>query len=221
MIQGIFKYECKHRFLAIVEINNIETECYMPTSSKLKNFIDLTDKTVYLIPNLEKNSRTKYTVHATLINNTYILLNLNYLNNLYFEKVLNCNINYLPEKTISSNLKVDFFSTLNNQLIEIKGIITDRSYSTFPYISSKRIIRQLDEFSKLDYNITLVLILMNPKINTIYLDINNKNFYNAFINCISKINLDIYSYEFTSNLEKLNKRTYILTDNIIKIKDKN
>ena len=51
LIKGVFKYECKNRFIAIVNINGIDTECYLASSTKIKHFIDLTNHTVFLIKN--------------------------------------------------------------------------------------------------------------------------------------------------------------------------
>ena len=43
---GIFKKELKNRFLCLVEIDGEDTLCYIPSSCRLSNFIDLTGKEV-------------------------------------------------------------------------------------------------------------------------------------------------------------------------------
>lgn len=87
LIKGIFKYECKNSFIVIVNINGIDTECYLASLTKIKPFIDLTNHTVFLIKNLKNNSRAKYTIHDTIINGIYILLNLNYINKLFYKQI--------------------------------------------------------------------------------------------------------------------------------------
>lgn len=218
LIKGVFKYECKNRFIAIVNINGIDTECYLASSTKIKHFIDLTNHTVFLIENSKKNSRTKYTIHSTIINGIYILLNLNYINKLFYNQILKKNASYKPEKTLNSNLKVDFFCKNANEIIEIKGILSENETVTFPHQNSNRIIRQLKEFKKEDYKIRLIFILMNPNIKTIILDKENKEFYNSLKVLKNKLHIEIYSYIFGSTEECLFQKYYKLNKNTIFIK---
>ena len=105
MIEGIFKEECKRRFLALVEINGKEEECYMSTSSKLKDIIDLNGRTVLLKENKGENLRTKYTVQAVKEKENIILLNLNYINELFYAEILKSNQEILREQKINKNAK--------------------------------------------------------------------------------------------------------------------
>lgn len=78
--QGIFKEELKNRFLCLVEIDGKDTLCYIPSSCRLSNFVDLVGKTVLLIPVSSKQARTEYAVFALLIGQRYILLNMSKAN---------------------------------------------------------------------------------------------------------------------------------------------
>ena len=63
---GIFKEELKNRFLCLVEIDGEDTLCYIPSSCRLSNFIDLTGREVLVLPVLSPDARTKYSVYALL-----------------------------------------------------------------------------------------------------------------------------------------------------------
>lgn len=218
MIKGKFIEECKHRFLAKVIINGKEEECYMPTSSKLSKIINLANQEVYLIENMGKSLRTKYKVHSVRIKNNLILLDLNCLNKLYFSEILLKDSKYLQERKIN-NLKIDFVNEEKNEIIEIKGLISDNSEIVFPHTNSKRIIRQLKNLGDLHSNIRFVFILMNPKINRIILDDTNKEFMKYFKSALDrKIELEIYKIYWKKNKEHLKKEEYEFEKNILKIK---
>ena len=151
----------------------------MPTSSKLGNIINLNQQKVYLLENKGKNLRTKYKVHSILKNDTLILLDLNCINNLFFSEILLKDFNYLPERTIN-NLKVDFVNEEKNEVIEIKGLISEIEKIKFPYSNANRVVKQLTELSKFNYKVRFVFILLNPKINTIELDKDNLKFIEKF-----------------------------------------
>lgn len=46
MIYGTFKEETKNRFLCQVTIDSKDVECYIPSSCRLGNFIDMKGRTV-------------------------------------------------------------------------------------------------------------------------------------------------------------------------------
>lgn len=80
IIYGTFKEETKNRFLCQVTIDNEDVECYIPSSCRLGNFIDMKGRTVLLKHNQAKDARTKYAVYAVKIKNEFILLNLSQAN---------------------------------------------------------------------------------------------------------------------------------------------
>ncbi len=190
----------------------------MPTSSKLGNIINLNQQKVYLLENKGKNLRTKYKVHSILKNDTLILLDLNCINNLFFSEILLKDFNYLPERTIN-NLKVDFVNEEKNEVIEIKGLISEAEKIKFPYSNANRVVKQLTELSKFNYKVRFVFILLNPKINTIELDKDNLEFIEKFnFARKKKIKIEIYRIYWKETEEHLKKVQYSLKNNIIKIK---
>ena len=190
----------------------------MPTSSKLGNIINLNQQKVYLLENKGKKLRTKYKVHSILKNDTLILLDLNCINNLFFSEILLKDFNYLPERTIN-NLKVDFVNEEKNEVIEIKGLISETEKIKFPYSNANRVVKQLTELSKFNYKVRFVFILLNPKINTIELDKDNLKFIEKFnFARKKKIKIEIYRIYWKETEEHLKKVQYSLKNNIIKIK---
>ena len=57
-VKGKFVKELKNRFLCEVLIDGIPTECYVPSSCHLSNFLALRGKLVLLLPTQDRNSRT-------------------------------------------------------------------------------------------------------------------------------------------------------------------
>lgn len=51
---GIFKTEIKNRFLCTVNVDGIDTLCYIPSSCRLSNFINMNGRGVLLLPIKEK-----------------------------------------------------------------------------------------------------------------------------------------------------------------------
>lgn len=81
--EATFVKELNGRFLGEVILENKKENCYISNPSHLSNIFDLTNKLVLLKTNKGTNLRTKYTLQAVNYNNTYLLLNLNYLNNIF------------------------------------------------------------------------------------------------------------------------------------------
>src|SRR5574344_289425 len=186
MILGIFKKELQTRFLAEVEIDGRVEECYMSTSSHLLPMINLIDKKVLLQENKGKNLRTKYTVHA-LWKKDKILLNLNYVNNIFGE-YLNNNTKLIIKKEYKiNNYKTDFYISKQNKIIEIKAILSQNNNVTVPFLSGERCIRQLKSMSlllKQGYHVEYCFILLSPKIKNIIIDKNNKSYFDNFNICL-------------------------------------
>lgn len=74
-IVGTFVSEEKNRFLCTVNNAGIHETCYIASSCRLDNFIDLRGKRVLLKATASKNASTKYAVCAVKHKQSYILLN--------------------------------------------------------------------------------------------------------------------------------------------------
>lgn len=75
-VYGTFQNEIKNRFLCSVNIDGKDVICYIPSSCRLSNFIDMTGRTVLLRPIEASNARTPYAVYAVKYRKSFILLNL-------------------------------------------------------------------------------------------------------------------------------------------------
>ena len=61
-IFGKFIREEKNRFLCTIEIDGSETLCYIASSCRLTNFINLNGKTVMLVPTRGPKANKEYAV---------------------------------------------------------------------------------------------------------------------------------------------------------------
>lgn len=194
--QGIFIEECKHRFLCMVEVEGTEELCYLASSSKLEKFINLKGRKVLLTPNLGKNSRTRYTLHAVITENGLVLVNLNYVNRLLFHEFSKIENRYFKEgkifceKKISNKLKADFYiEGAKKIIIEAKGIISEEETAQLPSMKVDRAILQLKQFElllKKGFDVHYYVVLMSNKVIKIELDKENKEFYRIFRRCMKK-----------------------------------
>src|SRR5574344_910355 len=214
MILGIFKKELPIRFLAKVKVNGKIEECHMSSSSHLLPMINLIDKQVLLKENKGNNLRTKYTVQALWEENK-ILLNLNYVNNIfrdYLEKSNNKLVIKREHKI--NNYKTDFYIPEQNKIIETKAILSQNDNVTVPFLSGERCIRQLKSISlllKQGYDVEYCFILLNPKIKKIIIDQNNKSYFDNFNICVDN-GMKISYYDAIYNNDKF----VIETHNILK-----
>lgn len=155
MIYGTFKEETKNRFLCQVTIDNEDVECYIPSSCRLGNFIDMKGRTVLLKRNQAKDARTEYAVYAVKIKNEFILLNLSQANRIIEVALSKRRFSFLGlrkqivrEKRIG-DYKSDLYIEDTKTLIEIKSILSFQKTALFPTVYSERGIKQLVQLSSL------------------------------------------------------------------------
>lgn len=155
IIYGTFKEETKNRFLCQVTIDNEDVECYIPSSCRLGNFIDMKGRTVLLKHNQAKDARTKYAVYAVKIKNEFILLNLSQANRIIEVALPKRRFSFLGlrkqivrEKRIG-DYKSDLYIEDTKTLIEIKSILSFQKTALFPTVYSERGIKQLVQLSSL------------------------------------------------------------------------
>lgn len=155
IIYGTFKEETKNRFLCQVTIDNEDVECYIPSSCRLGNFIDMKGRTVLLKRNQAKDARTEYAVYAVKIKNEFILLNLSQANRIIEVALPKRRFSFLGlrkqivrEKRIG-DYKSDLYIEDTKTLIEIKSILSFQKTALFPTVYSERGIKQLVQLSSL------------------------------------------------------------------------
>lgn len=203
-IEGTFLEESSNRFLCKVLINNTIEECYVPSSSKLSNYIKLKNKKVLLTTNMNPKARTKYSLFAVKYYNKYILLNLNLVNKLLLNYLIGNDVNhsFKCEHRIEK-YKCDIFFPDYKHIIEAKGIICTTKTCVFPLVSSDRSINQLKEISNLlkqGYKASYYLVSLSPIVKSINLN-KEDEFTNLIYECI---NQGMYLYGL--KIEYTNKR---------------
>ena len=141
MIYGTFKEETKNRFLCQVTIDSKDVECYIPSSCRLGNFIDMKGRTVLLKHNQSKDE--------------IILLNLSQANRIIEEALHKRRFSFLGlrrqivrEKKIGG-YKSDLYIEDTKTIIEIKSILSFQKAALFPTVYSERGIKQLAQLSTL------------------------------------------------------------------------
>ena len=194
-VYGIFREELKNRFLCSVNIDGRDVTCYIPSSCRLSNFIDMTGRTVLLKPIETPNSKTPYAVYAVKYRKSFILLNLAQSNKVIETQIKRRCFSFLgSRKKVSrefkiGNYKTDLFIHDTNTLIEIKSTLSFSRESVFPTVYSERAVVQLKEISRLldeGYSACYVLVSLNPNVKEIIINSQVEDYYTAFVECIKK-----------------------------------
>lgn len=194
-VQGVFKEELKNRFLCLVEVKGKDTLCYIPSSCRLSNFVDLIGREVLLKPNLSPNTRTEYAVYALRIRGRFILLNMSQANKLIENNIRKRRFSFLGKRTTVrkefyvDNYKSDLFIEDTQTAVEIKSILSFSRMATFPTVYSQRAIDQLTKLSRLldmGYKVCYILVSLNPSVKEVKINEEIVEYYNWFTKCIKK-----------------------------------
>lgn len=177
---GTFIRESKNRFLCEVLINGLATECYIPSSCRLDNFLELTGKQVLLLKTKSVNARTKYSLIAVPYKYSYIILNTSLSNRAIYDSLSSRRFSFLGvRKTVFAERSIDgykadlFIESTPGVIIEIKSLISLLSIATFPTVYSQRAINQLHELmrlSKSGYSICYFIVSLNPYVKEIQIN---------------------------------------------------
>lgn len=190
--KGRFIKECKNRFLCEVKVNNEVIECYVPSASRLGNYINLTGKEVLLKENKGNSLRTKYSLVAVKHYNSYILLNLNYANLLvreYLEK--SYKYDHLYQEKVIDGYKTDFvlLNDNNKLLVEAKGIISVDKDIIFPSVYSGRAVKQLELLINLlekGYEVNYFFVSLSPTVKNVLINPGDVEYRRLLLECIKK-----------------------------------
>lgn len=114
------------------------------------------------------------------------------------------------EKRLAQNLKVDFLiDGAHRTIVEAKGIITEDPTAYFPAMSVERAVSQLRVFYKLlcqGDTVHYYIVLMNPEIQKLKLNITIPDFCRSFRKCVKKgMRLFVYRINGTTNGFHLNR----------------
>lgn len=196
ILRGTFCSESKNRFIAIVDVNGVMTECYVPSSAKLDNFIKLQGKRVMLIPTQTKNARTSYSILAVKSNRHNILLNTTLANKAMLH-YLNFNggkkfgrpYEICAEKVVEG-YKADIYVeyTRARRIYEIKSVLSTDVDGSFPNVFSERANRQLEMLASMlpAYEIEYSFVAINPNMRSIHVNPEQKEYHTLFKRCIEK-----------------------------------
>lgn len=194
-ISGVFQAEIKNRFLCKVRIHGEDVTCYIPSSCRLSNFINMQGRTVLLKPVTTPNARTAFAVYAVKYGRSYILLNLAQANRVIESQLHRRYFSFLGKrKNVSheykiGNYKTDLFIHDTNTLIEIKSSLAFSREGSFPTVYSARAIEQLWNISRLldeGYQACYMLVSLNPSVQRITINKEIEDFYQAFLACMNK-----------------------------------
>lgn len=191
-IQGIFREEIKNRFLCLVNVDGADVVCYIPSSCRLSNFLDLTNRIVLLKPVITKNARTKYSVYAVKYGKNYILLNLSQSNRVIEEQIGRRYFSFLDKRksvsreTMVSGYKSDLFIRDTNTIVEIKSILAFEKEALFPTVYSERALNQLSNIMRLldeGYKVCYIFVSLNPRVKTLAINRDIPDFFDLFSKC--------------------------------------
>lgn len=178
---GKFIKELNNRFMASVEIDGDLVTCYVKSSSKLCNYLELKNKKVLLKEN--KNSKFKYFIYAVKYKRSAILLCPSLSNNIVFDSLNKRIFSFLEKRkncALEFNIcgyKSDLYIPESKTFIEIKSIISYEDEVFFPTVYSERFVNQLNAFDSLlkIYKGYLFLVCLNPYCKSIKLKSNSKD----------------------------------------------
>lgn len=206
-IYGTFIKETPNRFLCTVLIDNDVVECYIPSSCRLSNFLNLEGQTVILTPNNNAKARTRFSVYAVKVGKQFILLNLSKANRIIEEKLNTRRFAFLgqrehisSEKSIAG-YKSDLFIEDTDTIIEIKSILSFDKLAYFPSVYSERGVKQLLKLSSLldqGYKACYFFVSLNPYVKMVKLNDKTADYAKVFKECISK---GMKCYGFTVKLQ--------------------
>lgn len=194
---GIFKEELKNRFLCLVEVDGEDTLCYIPSSCRLSNFVDLTGREVLLSPIASQDARTRYSVYALAGSSGFILLNMSKANEAVANSIGSRRFSFLGKRAhIRKEYKVngyksDLYIEDTETVVEIKSILSfakDKE-ARFPSVYSQRAIEQLMKLGGLldaGYSVCYIFVSLNSKIKQLTINDEIKEYRDAFNSCLAK-----------------------------------
>lgn len=191
--RATFVSELKNRFRCCVKIHDEETMCYVPSSCKLSNFVDLSGCEVLLLPTTGK-SEIPFSLYAAETTSGVVLLNLAEANRIIASSIRSRRFAFLGKRErirreISiDGYKCDLYIEDTDTIIEIKTILSLEKDGHFPTVHSIRSNKQLEELERLldsGHKVCYLFVVLCPKTKRLHLDFDNQ-YTSLFNSCIEK-----------------------------------
>lgn len=223
-ILGTFVREEKNRFLCTVNINGVDEECYIPSSCRLENFIELAGKEVILHENMNKSSRTRFAVYAIHFKQNYILLRTAEANTIISDSISSRRFSFLGKRNEIvneykvDNYKADIYLPETKTVIEIKSIIATTKNAVFPTVYSERAIKQFEKIKILlskGYKVVYIYVALCPYVNQVSLSMDKRLIeYSCLFNECIRLGMDCkaYAIEVKEGKSRIRKEIEIVFD---------
>lgn len=197
IVEGIFLWECKNRFLCEVKIENGEiVKCYVPSSCRLSNFADFGGCQVMLTESTKKkDARTQYALYAVRYQRNHVLLNLKEANRIMAESLQSRRFSYLGDRKKVlrerwlGDYKCDLYLPNSETVIEIKSILSLEKSQKVPVIYSERALRQLSIMSELlqkGYKVYYFFVAMNSKTGCLYFENDGSDYSKLLLESVKR-----------------------------------
>jgi len=193
-VYGVFREEIKNRFLCTVNIDGSDTVCYIPSSCRLSNFINLTNRTVMLRPVKTKGARARYAVFAVKYRRNFVPLSLSGSNRVIEESMNRRLFSFLGARgsvfreRLVDDYKSDLYIADTDTVIEIKSILSFSKEAIFPTVYSERADSQLKDILRLladGHRVLYILVSMYSGVKRISLNGEQSTYYSLFRDCLN------------------------------------
>lgn len=221
IVYGTFKEEIKNRFLCTVSIDGTDTVCYIPSSCRLSNFINLANRTVMLRPIKKKDARTKYAVYAVKYGRSYVPLNLSVSNRVLETEIRRRYFSFLGKREtvfrerVIDGYKSDLYIADTDTVIEVKSILSFNKKAIFPTVFSERANRQLEELLGLLMNghkVCYMLVSMCASVESIQINAEQEEYYRLIVDCMKHgMTVSAISLSMKNDLPYVKSRIDVIT----------
>lgn len=181
--KGIFINEIDNRFKCIVDIDDHQEICYVPSSCRLQNLINANGKEIFLVKVKNLQSKLRYSLLAMRFGQSLIFLNSSLANLLvkaYLEQIMSSSdVSKISIKSEYNHngYKADFYVPSEDLFIEVKSIISALSMPQFLSVNSERAVRQLSAIQKILSSGSVVhyyIICLNPYTRSVLISQNKE-----------------------------------------------
>lgn len=203
-----FVAEDKTRFSCTINLNNKMMKCYVPSTCKLKNLLEIDCYDALVTKNHYQKNVSPYSLFALKVKGEYVVINSGFANNVV-KDILMLKHQEVCAETVVENYKCDFYLKSKNQLTEVKSIISDKTTLLLPNIKSQRAITQLRQINSLlmeGYNVEYYYVLFAPFLKKCVVD--SQSEYGVLLKeCIKRgMKIKIYRAVLDNNLNLITQK---------------